>query len=65
MLRIQRFEETGATLFSLSGTIGEEHVAELKTLLEGVGNVSGLAFDLQEVRLVDREAVRFLADCEA
>jgi hypothetical protein len=39
-------------------------VTELKTLLEGVGQVSRIAFDLQEVRLVDREAVRFLADCE-
>lgn len=37
---------------------------ELKTLLEGELKVSGIAFDLQEVRLVDREAVRFLADCE-
>jgi len=39
-------------------------VTELKTLLEGVEQVSRIAFDLQEVRLVDREAVRFLADCE-
>ncbi len=39
-------------------------MTELKTLLEGVEQVSRIAFDLQEVRLVDREAVRFLADCE-
>ena len=39
-------------------------MTELRTLLEGVEQVSRIAFDLQEVRLVDREAVRFLADCE-
>jgi hypothetical protein len=65
MLRIRRSEEAGATNFALSGRIGEEQVAELRTLLEGVEKVSRLAFDLQEVRLVDREAVRFLADCES
>jgi hypothetical protein len=64
MLRIRRSEESGATNFALSGRIGEEHIAELKTLLEGEPRISGIAFDLQEVRLVDREAVRFLADCE-
>jgi len=64
MLRIRRSEEIAGTNFALSGRIEEEHVTELKTLLEGVEQVSRIAFDLQEVRLVDREAVRFLADCE-
>jgi hypothetical protein len=64
MLRIRRSEEGGLTNFALSGRIGEEQVSELKTLLGNEPQVSGIAFDLQEVRLVDREAVRFLADCE-
>jgi hypothetical protein len=64
MLRIRKSEEGAGTNFALSGQIGEEHVAELQTLVEGVDPVSRIAFDLQEVRLVDREAVRFLAHCE-
>jgi anti-anti-sigma regulatory factor len=65
MLRIRRLEREGLTIFSLSGRIGEQHMSELRELLEAEGEARDLLLDLEEVRLVDREAVRFLAACEA
>lgn len=40
-------------------------MSELRELLEAEGEARDLLLDLEEVRLVDREAVRFLAACEA
>ena len=49
---------------TLSGRIEESSVPELQKLIEALGNANFITLDLQEVRLVDREAVRFLAACE-
>lgn len=65
MLKIRRSEYNGITIFALSGRIEEQHVSELQELLTGEGEAAELALDLEEVKLVDREAVRFLAACEA
>jgi hypothetical protein len=65
MLKIRRSEENGALIFALSGRIEEVHVAELQQLFEAEPAVAGITLDLAEVRLVDREAVRFLAACKA
>ena len=65
MLKIRRSEDNGIAVFALSGRIEEQHVPELQELLGDEAEVSKIAFDLEEVRLVDREAVRFLAACEA
>jgi len=51
--------------FILSGRIEEKDVADLQKLIEGQAEPSNITFDLEEVRLVDRESVRFLAACEA
>ena len=62
MLRIQR--SCGLNVvFSLSGHIEMEDVAELQRLLslEAEGDI---ALDLRDVILVDREALKFLARCE-
>jgi hypothetical protein len=66
MLKILRSEEDGITVFAVSGRIEEKDVAELGKLFddEGGGNTR-IALDLEEVRLVDRQVVRFLAACEA
>ena len=65
MLRIQRAAVGQRVVFTLSGRIQGEQVAELQRLfaLEAAG--VSLVLDLHEVELVDREAVRFLAQCEA
>jgi anti-anti-sigma regulatory factor len=65
MLRIGRSEHEGLAIFSLSGRIEEQQVSELRELLEAEGEGRDLMLDLEEVRLVDREAVRFLAACQA
>jgi ABC-type transporter Mla MlaB component len=64
MLRIQRAENE-IVVFTLSGRIQAEDLDELQTLLESEPADRSLTLDLKEVKLVDREAVAFLADCEA
>ena len=64
MLKIQR-SLIRNPVFSLSGWIETGDVAELQRLLslEAVGQ--DRALDLSDVTLIDREAVKFLARCEA
>lgn len=52
-------------VFDLSGRIEEKDVPELQNLLDAERLGADVTLDLDEVRLVDREAVRFLAACEA
>ena len=52
-------------IFTLSGRIQVEHLPELQKLLAMEAAGHGVVFDLDEVRLVDREAVQFLKQCEA
>jgi len=65
MLKIQRSTQGAFILFTLSGRIQGTDVAELQRLLDLEANKRTLTLDLHEVKLVDREAVRFLARCEA
>ena len=67
MFQIRRSENRGLVTFILSGRIDEEQLVELQKLLAGEaeGNPTAVVLDLAEVRLVDREAVKFLAECEA
>jgi hypothetical protein len=63
MLRIQR-SVNGRVVFTISGRIQAEDIEQFQQLLavETPGRL--LIFDLQEVTLVNQEAVTFLADCE-
>jgi hypothetical protein len=65
VLRIRRSAEEKLAIFALSGRIEEKHVSELQQLLDAEGEGRYVTLDLEEVRLVDREAVRFLGACEA
>ena len=65
MLRIRRSDERGVICFALSGRIEDQHRSELQALLDGEAEGTEITLDLQEVRLVDREVVRFLAECKA
>jgi hypothetical protein len=62
MIRIETSESGDLVTFVLSGRIEKEDLGELKTLLEK--NEKAVVLDLKEIRLVDREAVRFLANFE-
>jgi anti-anti-sigma regulatory factor len=63
MLRIQR-SANPQVVFSLSGRIEAQDVQELKRLLGLEKADQGIVFDLQEITLVDRDGVEFLARCE-
>jgi anti-anti-sigma regulatory factor len=58
----------GEVVFRLSGRMDLENVDELKELfgLEGLDvKRRSIVLDLKDLTLVDRDAVRFLARCEA
>jgi len=65
MLKIQRSEDKGCANFAISGRIEEKQVSELKELLAAEPDGVEVTLDLEEVKLVDREAISFLATCEA
>jgi hypothetical protein len=50
-------------VFTLSGRMMTEEVVELKALF--AADYRTIVLDLQDVRLADRDAVKFLRDCEA
>jgi|WetSurMetagenome_2_1015567.scaffolds.fasta_scaffold276770_1 hypothetical protein len=63
MLKIEATHETpGAITIALSGTIGGEYLLQLGEIArQAAAARRRLSIDLSQVRLVDREAVRFLA----
>ena len=63
MLKIERSAHSKFVIFTLSGRIEMEDVAELQRLFEAEDH--NVIMNLKEVTLVDRDAVRFLARCEA
>jgi predicted metal-binding protein len=62
-LRIERSARQEFTVFTLSGRINAEQIAELKGLFDT--EYQNIILDLREVRLADRDAVKFLRGCEA
>jgi hypothetical protein len=64
-LRIDIEPRASVTLFILSRQFAQSAVAELKRLFELQTDHRHFAFDLKDVSLVDREAVRFVNGCEA
>jgi anti-anti-sigma regulatory factor len=65
MLRIRKLQEQERTIFALSGRIDEQDIQELQNLLEAETALADTMLDLREVRLVDRDCVKYLAACEA
>jgi anti-anti-sigma regulatory factor len=64
MLKIQR-SSNGQIIFTLIGRMKAERVAELKALLKSETGTQQIVLDLKDLTLVDRDAVRFLENCEA
>jgi hypothetical protein len=62
-LRIERASDEHHTTIQLIGRMRAEHLDELKAQIEQGG--SRIALDLEEVRLVDVEVIRFLGTCRA
>jgi predicted metal-binding protein len=61
--RIERSARQRLTVFTLSGRMETEQVAELKEFFDR--DYRNIILDLWDVRLADRDAVRFLRGCEA
>jgi predicted metal-binding protein len=61
-LRIERSTRQRFTVFTLSGRMEAEQVPELKGLLDR--DYRNIILDLRDVRLADRDAVKFLRSCE-
>jgi predicted metal-binding protein len=62
-LRIERSTRQRFTVFTLIGRMEAEQVPELKELFDG--DLRNIILDLRDLRLADRDAVRFLRGCEA
>jgi hypothetical protein len=65
VLKIQRSTNAGHVRLALSGRIEKQHLAELQRVIEEDACRHGITLDLQEVRLVDRDVVGFLARWES
>jgi hypothetical protein len=63
MLRIQR-TANGEVLFTLSGRIDAENLAELEALIGSEPKNGRIVLDLKDLTLVDREAVAYLERLE-
>jgi hypothetical protein len=62
VLKIENASDGPETVLRLSGRIESEQVQELKAQIDG--NTQKIVLDLEQVRLVDLDAVHFLAVCE-
>ena len=64
MLRIQR-SANGEVVFTLSGQMDEEPIAELETLINSEATGLPIVLDLKDLTLVNENAITFLERCEA
>ena len=62
-LRIEERSDSHRTILRLSGRIQSDHLEELTAHIRR--HRPAIVLDLEEVRLVDLAAVRFLTACEA
>jgi hypothetical protein len=64
MHRIYR-SANGQVVFTLSGRMDPEHIAELEALIRSEANGRPIVLDLNDVTLVGHDAIIFLERCEA
>lgn len=64
MLRIHR-RANGDVVFTLSGRIDKEHIAELEELIGAEGKDRRIILDLRDMTLTGEDGINFLAQCEA
>ena len=63
MLRVLR-SANGQVVFTLSGRMDTENIADLETLFGSEAKDRRIVLDLKDLTLVDRDAVSFLDRCE-
>jgi ABC-type transporter Mla MlaB component len=66
MFQIRQSEVDGVVTLALSGHIEQEQLSDLQKLLASQAGArpTTVVLDLADVKLVNREAVKFLASCE-
>ena len=64
MLRIDR-KENGEVVFTVSGQIHKEHIAELEALIAAEVKDRRIILDLKDMTLTGQDGIAFLARCEA
>jgi hypothetical protein len=64
MWKVRRVQNGDATVFKLIGRLEGDQLNELQEVLASEASALDLILDLTDVRLVDQDTVRFLADCE-
>lgn len=64
MIKIQRVAN-GDVVLAVIGQLGADNVGELSAQLAEEVASQALVLDLKDLVLVDRQAVRFLQECEA
>lgn len=64
MLKIQR-SENGGVVFTLSGQMNEEAIAELETLIRSEAKGRSIVLNLKDLVLADENDVIFLERCES
>jgi len=64
MLKITR-AVNGEVVIKLSGRMGAENLGELEKLVSAEADGRRIILDLEDLRLVDQDAVNFLRRCEA
>jgi hypothetical protein len=65
MWKIRKAADGNLVVLCVSGRIGGAQLVDLQEALASEGETRDIVLDLEEVKLVDREAVRFLARWEA
>jgi hypothetical protein len=64
MLRVRR-TENGEVVFTVSGQIHKEHIAELEALIAAEVKDRQIILDLKDMTLTGQDGIAFLAQCEA
>jgi anti-anti-sigma regulatory factor len=64
MFRIQR-SENGEVVFTISGRLDAEHIAELETLIAAETKGRRIFLNLSDMTLTGQDGIDFLTRCEA
>jgi len=64
MWKVKRVGDKDRTVLTLSGRLEGEQLNELQKVFAPAAEQQNLVLDLKDLRLVDQDAVRFLADWE-
>ncbi len=64
MWKVKRVEDEDRVVLSLSGRLEGEQLSDLQKVFALAAEQQDLVLDLKDLKLVDQDAVRFLADWE-